>query len=52
MQTFIQVIFGGCSEEAYMKLNGARYNLYQIHIHSPSEHAVRRKAEIDNMVRA
>lgn len=45
----IQVFFDGCSEEAHLNFDGERYNLYQIHIHSPSEHAVRRKAEARNL---
>lgn len=37
-----QVIFEECSEEAYLTFNDDRYNLIEIHIHSPSEHAVRK----------
>lgn len=41
-----QVIFEECSEEAFLTFNDERYNLIQIHVHSPSEHAVRISSNI------
>lgn len=35
-----EVVFDECSEEAHLHFNDERYNLIQIHIHSPSEHAI------------
>ena len=36
-----QVKFEGCSDKPHLEFKGERYNLLQIHIHSPSEHMVR-----------
>jgi len=35
-----QVYFDKCPEEPHLEFKGERYNLLQIHIHSPSEHVV------------
>ncbi|CAN0142143.1 unnamed protein product [Ascophyllum nodosum] len=35
-----EVVFNGCSEQATLSFNSEIYNLFQIHIHSPSEHAI------------
>lgn len=40
---FGQVIFGGCENTPYLTWQGEVYNLLQFHIHSPSEHLVRRE---------
>ena len=41
-----QVVFDGCSEQATLSFNSEIYNLFQIHIHSPSEHAVRKQIDV------
>ena len=41
-----QVVFEGCSKQASLSFNSETYNLVQIHIHSPSEHAVRKQIDV------
>lgn len=35
-----EILFGGCSDVPHVEFKGERYNLLQIHIHSPSEHMI------------
>lgn len=37
---YCQVYFDKCPEEPHLEFKGERYDLLQIHIHSPSEHIV------------
>ena len=41
-----QVGFENCSEQASLSFNSDIYNLLQIHIHSRSEHAVRKQIDV------
>ena len=44
----VQVFFDQCAEQAFLTFNGEQYNLIQFHIHSPSEHAVRKITQSGN----
>ena len=41
-----QVVFEGCSKQASLSFNSETYDLVQIHINSPSEHAVRKQIDV------
>ena len=45
-----QVLFGDCAQQASLSFNSETYNLVQIHIHSPSEHAVRKQIDVGESV--
>lgn len=47
-----QVYYDECAEEAYLTFDEERYNMYQTHFHSPSEHAVSDKNQRKTIVRA